>query len=116
VPQHARRAIAGVHLDGICPEHGDERMVRGDREFDTVGSVPLNDGSINHKRHQKWKYTYKCRPGLVRLLELVCGHEEDLLDLGPECACSIVLEEVDLACWAADRVCVGVGWGKGYVR
>ena len=87
-------------------------------ELDAVRSVPLDKEALDREAYDRSR-AYKCRPGLVRLWKLVCGNEEDLLDLGPECTCRfrvVVLEEVDFACWAADRVCVGVRWGKGYVR
>ena len=34
-PQHARQVIS-VHLNGICSEHGDERMVRGAGKLEPV--------------------------------------------------------------------------------
>ena len=41
VPQHARQLIASVHLDSVCSEHGDKRMVRGAGKLNPVRSVAL---------------------------------------------------------------------------
>ena len=55
VLRHARWTIAGIHLDGISPEHRDKRMMCGEGELEAVRSVQIDDTPIIAKEALEWE-------------------------------------------------------------